>query len=70
MNCPTCETPEVKYQSDVAWMIPWDPHKDVNGKLHKHDPNKHFVDYKCANGHVFEETYFPTCPCGWQAVNS
>ena len=70
MNCPQCETSKVAHQSEVSWYIPWEPHQDQNGKLHKHDPNKHFVDYKCENGHVFEEGFFPSCTCGWQAENS
>lgn len=70
MNCPTCKTVEVKPQGDVAWGIPWEPHTE-NGKQHQHDPNKHFIDYKCKNGHVFEETYFPECKeCGWHAENA
>lgn len=70
MNCPTCNTTKIKRRSDTAWGIPWEPHKDEAGKLHKHDPNKHFIDYRCQNGHVFEQTYFPECKCGWQALNT
>ena len=69
MNCPTCNSNKIRQLGDTAWGIPWEPHKDEEGKLHKHDPNKHFIDYKCKNGHIFEETYFPQCKCGWQAVN-
>ena len=70
MNCPKCRTRKVQPQGDTAWGIPWESHKDENGVKHKHDPNKHFVDYKCKNGHIFENTYFPVCNCGWQAVNA
>lgn len=69
MNCPKCNTTKTTHLSDVSWYIPWEPFKDVAGKLHKHDPNKVFVDFKCANGHVFEESHFPSCTCGWQAEN-
>lgn len=70
MNCPTCNTKQVRFQGDVSWRIPWEPHTDNTGKLHKHDPNKHFVDYKCRNGHIFEQSYFSACDCGWQATNT
>lgn len=69
MNCPICNTIKVRKRSKVAWGIPWKSHKDKNGQLHKHNPNKHFVDYKCQRGHVFEKTFFLKCLCGWQATN-
>jgi len=69
MNCPKCDSKKNVFLSDVAWQIPWEMHKDEKGKLHKHDPNKHFTDYKCECGYTFEEFYFPTCACGWQAEN-
>lgn len=70
MNCPKCESTVTTFLSEVSWQIPWEPQKDLEGGLHKHDPNKHFRDYKCTNGHVFEESFFPTCHCGWQADNA
>lgn len=70
MNCPKCNTSKVEFQSEVSWLIPWEPHYDENGSFHEHNPNKHFMDFKCEQGHVFEATYFPTCACGWQNVNA
>jgi hypothetical protein len=70
VHCPICQTTEVDFRSEASWMIPWEPYKDENGKIHAHNPNKHFMDYKCKNGHVFEETYFKKClECGWQETN-
>lgn len=69
MNCPKCNSNKNTYLSTVGWGIPWEPHKDENGKLHKHNPNKQFTDFKCECGYVFEVSLFETCPCGWQAEN-
>lgn len=69
MKCSICNTSKVRLQSDTAWGVPWEAHKDEKGKLHNHDPNKHFIDYKCKNGHIFENTYFPVCNCGWCVVD-
>lgn len=69
-SCPKCESSKAVFVSDTAaWGFPWEPYQDDSGVMHQHDPNKHFNEYKCENGHIFEEAFFPRCACGWQAEN-
>lgn len=41
------------------------PHYDEDGKHHFHDSNECIQSYNCSNGHIWTETSYGSCWCGW-----
>jgi hypothetical protein len=65
MNCPQCQQPPV---SEVTYTnrSHIDVFVDESGARHSHDPNKHWVVYRCAKGHKWASGFFfVDCQCGW-----
>jgi hypothetical protein len=69
MICKECQNQGLKSQVHpgigMRTLMGWSPYYDENGKFHSHDPNTITTDYKCSNGHSWEEQSHITCWCGW-----
>lgn len=59
MKCPFCQ--EENKESNVypgyggSTLLGHTPYYDKDGMYHNHDPNTHTREYKCSNGHRWEE---------------
>ncbi len=51
-------------------QVPRDVFFDEDGEEHNHNPNIVTTQYRCSNGHRFEERSSWQCHCGWMKLKA
>lgn len=69
MICPTCasEGQKSRVYPGASFTTAMGAHQfyDEDGRYHFHDPNTAYTQYRCSNGHSWQETSRAPCPtCG------
>lgn len=65
--CPECGV-WAEPRGTTSTAVAWGCHRDDEGRVHHHDPNRYTTGYTCPNGHEFARHYYQPCPrCGKMA---
>ena len=69
MFCPECRKQDLKscvYPGcETVTLAYCPPYYDEEGNCHIHDSNIRTAQYRCSNGHNWQEQTTGSCWCGW-----